>query len=411
VKTGPSRRELTIVWSILLVAILAGGGWWTKHKLTIWYQSLPKRRALASTERASAKEENKRSAVLRIHTHLPDRIIRRMFRWTPESGKRPDVRIAKRGFLRAERVRPDQHIVAIGMTGSGKSSTLRVLGAWALRQEGWFLEAWDAKWGASVKAYKGKCPVLTDIPAIEARLRDLVDRELPLRAAVPTVTHLAIILDESRLLNSLSAAGMADLITVIQTGRELGVHLWFGIQDPKTDSVPSELRDQFSAKLVHMLQTQEAAQVALKELVTAGWHPHKLMRSGQLLVWTPVKGQKPGRVCFGLWLSEADLFAVERKGPFTDPRFAPVVSLVKTTDRPSAARAPIGNARPVGRTDRQESALTVLNALGPLKPAALAKELDVDRRRAAEVLDQLAARQDALKLEDGRYALNTEVRS
>lgn len=396
---------------IIGLALLVGGGWWAKHKIQIWYASLPKRRALASSDRAAAKEENKRAVVLRIHTHLPDRMIRRMFRWTPESGKRPDVRIAKRGFLRAERIRPDQHIVAIGMTGSGKSSSLRVLGAWALRQPGWFLEAWDAKWGASVKAYKGKCPVLTDIPAIEARLRDLVERELPLRATVPTVSHLAIILDESRLLNTLSAAGMADLITVIQTGRELGVHLWFGIQDPKTDSVPSELRDQFSAKLVHMLQTQEAAQVALKELVTAGWHPHKLMRSGQVLVWTPVKGQKPGRVCFALWLDEAALFEVERVGPYTDPRFAPRVVLTKATDRPSAALAPIGNARPVGRTDRQEQALTVLNAMGPLKPAALARELDLDRRRAAETLDQLAARSDALKLEDGRYALNTEVRS
>lgn len=402
------------MWNMLLMIGAVVAFFWIKHKATIWWQSLPKRRALASSARAEAKEETKRRVLVRIHTHAPDRILRRILRWGPESGKRPDVRIAKRGLWTWERIRPDQHIVAIGMTGSGKSSSLRVLGAWALRRTDWFLEAWDGKWGASVAPYKGKCPVLTDIVSIEARLQDLVDRELPARADHLWLTgkepsHLAIIMDESRLLNMLSDRGMTNLITVIQTGRELGVHLWFGIQDPKTSSIPSEVRDQFSAKLVHMLQTQEAAQVALKELASAGWEAHKLMRSGQVLIWTPVKGQKPGRVCFALWLSPSRLAHIKPEGTWRDPAFAPRVSLLKATDR--AAR-PIGIAPAVGRSDthtqRQTDALTVLSAVGPQKPAQLARELNLDRRRAAEALDQLATRGDAVKNEDGTYELVKE---
>ena len=141
--------------------------------------------------------------------------------------------------------------------------------------------------------------------------------------------HLAIIMDESRLLNELSAAGMRDLVTVIQTGRELGVHLWFGLQDPKTDSVPSEIRDQFSCKLVHQLQTREAAQVALKELVASRWAPHRLMRSGQMLIWTPVRAMSAPRVVYGLWLSAGRLAGLERRGPYVAPEVAPPVDLHK----------------------------------------------------------------------------------
>ncbi|MFD5078043.1 helix-turn-helix domain-containing protein [Streptomyces sp. NPDC058371] len=302
------------------------------------------RRAIVAGKAAKQQEEARRPLMQRILTATPDPVRIRLFAWRPDSRIRPYVRVARRGpWGRFERIDPAQHILVVGLTGSGKSSALRVLAAWALGNPRWSLEAWDGKWGASVRAYRGKCPVLDTMDAIEARLRDLVGRELPARALMAEPPHLAIIMDESRLLNMLSASGLRDLITVIQTGRELGVHLWFGLQDPKTDSVPSEIRDQFTCKLVHQLQTREAATVALKELVAAGWAPHRLMRSGQMLIWTPVRAMTAPRVVYGLWLSAGRLAALTRQGPYAAPEFAMPVDL-----RKRVAVAPVAHASDLG---------------------------------------------------------------
>lgn len=327
---------------VLCLAAAAGAWFYGRYRLRLWKATRDARRAIVAGQAAKEREAARRSLAQRLHALLPDPVLARLFQWAPERRTRPTVRIARRGpFGRYERIKPDQHIMVVGFTGSGKSSALRVLAAWALANPRWSLEAWDGKWGASVRAYRGKAPVLDTMAAIEARLRDLVERELPARALMAEPLHLAIILDESRVLNELSASGMRDLVTVIQTGRELGVHLWFGLQDPKTDSVPSEIRDQFSCKLVHQLQTRDAAQVALKELVASGWAPHRLMRSGQMLIWTPVRAMSPPRVVFGLWLSVGRLASLERRGPYVAPEFAPAVDLRKGV-------APVAHASDLG---------------------------------------------------------------
>ncbi|MEU9641333.1 helix-turn-helix domain-containing protein [Streptomyces sp. NPDC048188] len=370
------------------------------------------RRAILAGKAAKQQEEARRPLAQRVHALLPEAAVARLLAWKPEARPRPTVRIARRGVFggRYERINPAQHVMVVGFTGSGKSSALRVLAAWALANPRWSLEAWDGKWGASVRAYRGKCPVLDTMPAIEARLSDLVERELPARALLAEPPHLAIIMDESRLLNELSAGGMRNLVTVIQTGRELGVHLWFGLQDPKTDSVPSEIRDQFSCKLVHQLQTREAAQVALKELASsAGWSPHRLMRSGQMLIWEPRRAMSAPRVVFGLWLSAGRLAALERRGPYTAPEFARPVSLTKASARPSVRAESAGHAhtRTPGRTadaltSRQAQALAALDVADrPMGAADLARELGVERNRAHDVLTQLRRRGLVAQTPDG----------
>ncbi|MCX4558109.1 MarR family transcriptional regulator [Streptomyces phaeochromogenes] len=383
----------------LCLAAAAGGWFYLRYRWRLWKATREARRAIEAGKAAKAQEEARRPLTQRILTVLPAPALIRLFRWSPDSRIRPTVRVARRGpFGRFERIDPAQHILVVGLTGSGKSSTLRVLAAWALANSAWSLEAWDGKWGASVRAYRGKAPVLDTIADIEARLADLVARELPARALMVEPPHLAIIMDESRLLNMLSAAGLRDLVTVIQTGRELGVHLWFGLQDPKTDSVPSEIRDQFTCKLVHQLQTREAAQVALKELVASGWGPHRLMRSGQMLIWTPVRAMAAPRVVYGLWLSAGHLAALERRGPYVAPEFARPVVLVKASARPSADGRPgQALARTAGRThrltDRQAEALAALDVEGgPMSAADLARELGIERNRAHDVLTQLRRR-------------------
>ncbi|WP_405591259.1 hypothetical protein [Streptomyces sp. NBC_01092] len=390
---------------VLCLAAAAGAWFYLRYRWRLWKATRDARRAIIAGQAAKEREAARRTLTQRLHAVLSEKALARLFRWTPDSRIRPTVRIARRGFFgRYERIRPDQHIMVVGFTGSGKSSALRVLAAWALSNSSWSLEAWDGKWGASVRAYRGKAPVLDTMEAIEARLRDLVTRELPARALMAEPPHLAIIMDESRLLNELSAAGMRDLVTVIQTGRELGVHLWFGLQDPKTDSVPSEIRDQFSAKLVHQLQTREAAQVALKELVAAGWAPHRLMRSGQMLIWTPVRAMSAPRVVYGLWLSAGRLAALERRGPYTAPEFAVPVSLHKRVARVAHAFDLGGRTQHATRNARtDEFAEAIERALlgGPVGVREIARSTGRNPGSVQRKIQQLTARGQVEATPDG----------
>ncbi|MER5944163.1 helix-turn-helix domain-containing protein [Streptomyces sp. NPDC001928] len=292
----------TLVLTALAVAVLYG-----RYRWRVWVLTRAERRRLTAHAAARAQKARRRPWAQRLHETLPDQLICRLMRHRAQPRGRL-VRIARRGpgYGRFEKINPAQHVLCVGMTGSGKSSTLRVLADWAKRRPDWLIEVWDGKFGASGAPYRPHGSVLVAMDHVEERLADLVTRELPARAQMAERPHRVIVIDESRIFNSLSASGMRDLVTVIQEGRELGVHLWVGIQDPKTSSVPSEIRDQFSCRLIHMVQTAEAAQVALKELATAGYEPHRLQRAGQLLIHE--KGRRhPSKPVFALWLAPSRL--------------------------------------------------------------------------------------------------------
>lgn len=131
--------------TFVLVGLAVGMFFWIRYRWRLWVKERAARRTITAQERAKAKAAAKRRVMQRVHALLPDRTVRRLMRWTPETRPRPTARIARRGFRgRYVRVNPAQHILAVGMTGSGKTSTLRVLGAWALRTPGWHLEIFDA---------------------------------------------------------------------------------------------------------------------------------------------------------------------------------------------------------------------------------------------------------------------------
>ncbi|EFL35491.1 predicted protein [Streptomyces viridochromogenes DSM 40736] len=261
--------------------------------------------------------------------------------------------------------------------------------------------------GRAGRLYAGKARVLTDLDEIETRLADLVERELPLRARELSPAHLALVLDETRLIRQLSEAGLKRLITVVETGRELGVHVWFGVQDPKAEVLPTAIRDQFSCKLAHRGQTAEAAHVVFKDAVAAGWAPHLLSGPGQVLVWEALR--RP-RVAYALWLAERVLAALPLAGPVVRPEFeAAPVELTKASARPSV-RAEIPaqtRTRTPGRTadaltPRQVQALSALDvAGGPMGAADLARELGIERNRAHDVLAQLRRRGLVAQTPDG----------
>lgn len=397
---------MSAILSLVALAVLVGGFVYGKHKVQDWRTTRREHRRL----RAVGRAKTRRPPTQRALSVLPASWVQRLFAWKPPRRPRALVTVARTGpFGRPVRVNPAQHILAVGMTGSGKSSTLRVLAAWALLRPDWTVEAWDGKWGASAAPYRGRARVLADLDAIVDRLHDLVTRELPARARLVDRPHLAIVLDETRLVRMLPEAALKDLITAIETGRELGVHFWFGVQDPKTDVIPSAVRDQFTLKLAHRLQNSEAAQVVFKDAVASGWTPHLLSAPGQLYVWEALR--RPV-VSYGLWLSPAALAALDAAGPVSV--LTPPVTLAKASARPSVRPGSAGQAalRTPGRTAdaltaRQAEALAALDLAGPLGPAALARELGVTRNRAGDVLAQLTARGLITRTPDGTYALAT----
>lgn len=384
--------------TLVLAVLGALAAWWLWHRFTVWRLSLPKRRALASAERAKAREEMKRPLSQRIHTHLPDRAVQRMMRWTPQPERfwhrwfAARVTVAKRGLFGGPvRINPAQHIAAVGTTGCGKTSVLRTLGAWALSRPDWQVVCLDGKWGASVAPYRRHCRILTDLAGIEAFLSDLVTREFPARGRMTRRPHLVLIADESRLFNSLSPAALSDLVTVMQTGRELGVHVWAGVQDFKTSSIPSEIRMLFTCKAVGLVPTAEDSHVIFKELAAAGWRPDKLERAGQLLVWEPER--KRARVCFGLWMSETALSETRNR-----------VCLVKVPSvgvpvrsgacTPSDLRLPAPNEhRTNTRPSVAEDVLTALmTSPEPVGVRALARATERSPAAVHEALKGLTAR-------------------
>ncbi|MET7570791.1 MarR family transcriptional regulator [Streptomyces sp. NPDC005492] len=379
--------------TLVLVGLAVGLFFWLRYRYRAWQLTRRERVKL----RALGAARVHRPVSQRLVSALPGSAVRRLFRWRTER-IRPTVRVARRGLMGGWiRIRPDQHILAVGMTGSGKSSTLRVLAAFAIRHPRWTVEVWDGKWGVAGRLYAGKARVLTELDEIEERLADLVERELPIRAQQLDPTHLALMLDETRLIRQLSDAGLKRLITVVETGRELGVHVWFGLQDPKAEVLPTAIRDQFSCKLAHRVQTAEASHVVFKDAVAAGWAPHLLSGPGQVLVWEALR--RP-RVAYALWLAEPVLTGLVPHGPVVAPEFAPVVDLAKASARPSARNehARHAPARTPGRTadaltSRQAQALAALDVAGGAMGAAdLGRELGIDRNRAHDVLTQLRRR-------------------
>ncbi|WP_039933896.1 hypothetical protein [Streptomyces viridochromogenes] len=129
--------------TLIGVGLAVGLFLYLRHRWRAWQITRRERVKL----RALGEARVHRPVSQRLLSLLPGAAIRRLFRWRPER-IRPTVRVARRGLLGGSiRIRPDQHILAVGMTGSGKSSTLRVLSAYAIRHPRWTLEVWDGKWG------------------------------------------------------------------------------------------------------------------------------------------------------------------------------------------------------------------------------------------------------------------------
>jgi hypothetical protein len=371
---------------VALLAIVGAVGYFKIWRpFTLWKDGLSLRRTMVLHDKAKERHEAKRPLSQKIHTILPDRVVCRILRWHPEWIRiRRTVRIARRGLIRipfrSVRIDPAQHIAAVGTTGSGKTSVLRILAAWALRRPDWQVIALDGKFGASVHAYRRHCRVIDDMAGIEDFLHDLVHNEFPKRGRMINRPHLAVVIDESRVFNSMSARGLADLTSALQMGRELGVHFWCGVQDFRVSSIPGEIRMLFTAKIAGLVPTRDDSELIFKELATSGWRPDRLERAGQFLVWEP--SRRHPHVSFALWMSESALTGADNRVCLIKvprlPRVAlpvscgsPVRPSASANTQETAQETETGNTPVPQVYDQVERALLD----GPAGPRALARTL------------------------------------
>lgn len=426
---------------LLALASLFAAYVWAKRKL----QSLKIERAERLRLRAKGAAKTRRPVAQRLLGALPAAVSRVCFRWRPSPLRRrftAPVTVARRGvFGRRVKISLLQHVLVAGQTGSGKSSTQRVLAAHVLRAADAVLEVWDMKRISALRDYRGRARTCTTTDEVADRLADLIDRELITRAdkliAGEDVPYLVIMIDEAAtLLRDLSARSLGDLVSAVEMGRELRVFFVMAVQQPLASNLPTKIRSQLSCVIAHRLKSARESEVVFPGTVGAGWAPHLLGGPGTCLVWTHDAQPRPA---FGYWLAPARFKGIRERGPVT--ALGAPVSLVKhnlssfnqlstphiTSPQspspllpPSAVRPSVRHETPAQarrrtqkRTDgrlsaRQAQALAALDvSAGPIGAAHLARELGIERNRAHEVLRQLTARGLVTQDEDGAYTLTT----
>lgn len=427
---------------LLAFAALVAFYFYVRARLRAWRIT----RTESARLRAKGAAKARRPAAQRVLSALPSAVAQSLFRWRPPVRRRAfsaSVAVARKAILgRRVRISLAQHILIAGQTGSGKSSTQRVLAAHILRAPNAVLEVWDLKRISALRDYRGRARVCTTAAEVDHRLADLTGREFLERTdrliAGDAVPYLVVMIDETAtLLRSLSQAAVHDLFTAIELGRELRVFFVLAVQHPLALTVPTPIRSQLSCVIAHRLKSAKESEVVFPGAVTAGWAPHLLGGPGTCLIWTHDASPCPA---YGLWLSPRRFAAVRAHGR-TDA-LTPPVSLTKAASLPSNQLSPPTPSQPKSpslplppsavrpsvrhetpgqapgrtrrRTDgrlsaRQAQALAALDMhAGPMGAGALARELGIARNRAHDVLRQLAAK-NLVQRDDGTgtYTLTT----
>ncbi|WP_328976389.1 helix-turn-helix domain-containing protein [Streptomyces canus] len=320
--------------TLALVLVAVVGFFYVRARYRAWRLM----RHEAAKLRAQGAAKTRRPVLQRVLSMLPLTLSQNLFRWRSEVRTRPftaAVALARRGPLgRRERIRLTQHILLAGQTGSGKSSTQRVIAAHVLQAPDACLEVWDLKRISALRDYRGRARTCVTAAEVSARLRDLVGREFTERAdqliAGEDVPYLVVLVDEAAtLLRELDAYAERDFFGAVEMGRELRVFFVLAVQHPLALTIPTQLRSQLACVISHRLKSAKESEVVFPGLGSAGWAPHLLGGPGTCLVW---EHDRSPRTLYGLWLSPARFRGLRVHGQVTtlgapvslDKRVAPV---------------------------------------------------------------------------------------
>jgi hypothetical protein len=370
----------------------------------IWWKRAARSYRIRRTERQRQKALQNRRIVRTAATWVLRRALRRRFLWRPPQGRTAmniPCPVARRGIWRTVGVRVDQHLLVAGLTGSGKSSTARVLADWAIRS-GAKLILIDLKPNQPEgQLYAGRATVITSASDVVTLVRKLLAEPQP----------CVIIVDEmATLVRALSAKQLDEFASLMDQARVFKIQIWMCVQHPSRETVPSMLQSNVGAVLCHRVRTKVEADVVFHD---PDWRPDQLRTPGDLLIQEGKHA--PGRLS-ALWLSPEVFKALPIGGPI--PLFeavtAPVPAITEvrptglTAPPPGEVTLPIGGVTtpPVELTDNQQLACLALElAEEPLTARAITEATGLPQNRTADALKALTAKGVVSKDPDAYPAL------
>lgn len=310
---------------------------------TVYLRRAMKRAKVRRAERSRQRLLNPKRYGRRIVRAIAYRMFRSRFVWNPPSGPiriTDPVTVARRGLFRTVRIRIDKHILIPGLTGSGKSSTVRVLAAHVIAADDADFELWDLKPGSpEAELYAGKARCVTTPEGIVTRVKELLaDPGRDGRALVISVDEGASVR------RALSAVQLDRLATLVDIARHYRIFFLWGVQHPSRENFPSMLQANMGAVIAHRVKGRQESDVVF--YTEPEWMPHTLTGPGACLVYEPGLKPVPLRA---LWLSEERFRALPgttdfamggapSSEPVTDP-----VPLIKIPDPVSAPLVLTGN--------------------------------------------------------------------
>lgn len=273
-----------------------------------------------------------------------------------------------------------EHSLVTGVTGSGKSTTIRVAVAGAAYDPDCALVMCDPKRGAEFGPWTPRAARVARTPAecadallevvalMEARYELLADEGRQTWRIGTDGPGVLVVVDELRVLfrggsdrnaNQRAEDALSDLLMM---GRAAGIAVLAGTQRPSADSLDLSMRDQFGVRVAHRLGSIESVRMVFPDLADAApAHrlPEGIEHAGRCYVMTDGANPVPA---WTMWLDGSQVPAIAHE----------TAHLAPSLELPTVTAA--GPQRAVWAAPQADADAAVLAALadGPMPYAELA---------------------------------------
>ena len=295
------------------------------------------------------------------------------------------------------------HSLTAGMTGSGKSTTLRCLLAGAAFEPDLAIVGIDPKRGAEFGPWAPRAAAIARTPEesaglLEALVQVMLDRydvlaEKGLQEWTPTAEAPAILcaIDELAELLDCGDKVLEDrcakaIRSLLRMARAVAITLACATQRPSSEAIPTDVRDSFGFRVSHALMSVESTRMifgAAAELAPAHQLPVGPEHAGQ--AWVLREGERTPHYVWTLYVAAADVPALAARTAHLAPelRLTPVTAHGPVRGTWAAPKPGAGDV-----VDRQ-----VLDALadGPVHYTAVAEAVGITADAARKRLARLEA--------------------
>lgn len=245
------------------------------------------------------------------------------------------------------------HVLVGGLSGAGKSSTLRAIIAGAAKSPDMALVCLDPK-VVELKVWRPRASIVANDPAVmgaalnllaqvvAARYRRLdTEGATTWRVGIDGPLILAVIDELAGLVASgdrhQDRANATAIRQLLERGRAAGVLVVAATQRPSADVIPTSIRDLFSLRICHAMSTAEGTEMVIGPSWRQGpAHDLPVGEAHAGLAYVIVEGSRTPRLARSYWCSpeRAARLAVATAGYRTDldPHPRPVIAVEPAAD-------------------------------------------------------------------------------